>query len=173
MANTTLKHLRSSDTLWSFWERRFWYDGTAMGMTLSEPLASPPQVHSAIASGSLAACYYIVYFFHRLGGFPGPRVAKMSKLWNVVNSLKSTNFRLMEQTHHQYGDFVRTGTVQIFEDVLKSVFMKNHLLILLVLRPKRDIDIQSGSSPCSWRSWHQVRLVWYYATSSLRRHYKE
>lgn len=87
--------------------------------------------------------------FHRLGGFPGPRVAKTSKLWNVVNSLKFTNFRLMEQMHRQYGDFVRTGTVQIFEDGLKSVFMKNHLLILLVLRPKRDIDIQSGSCPCS------------------------
>lgn len=49
-------------------------------------------------------------FFHRLHDFPGPRLAKVSKLWNVVKASKSTNFRLMEDLHDRYGDFIRTGT---------------------------------------------------------------
>lgn len=49
-------------------------------------------------------------FFHRLNNFPGPRLAKVSKLWNVVKASKSTNFRLMEDLHDRYGDFIRTGT---------------------------------------------------------------
>ena len=48
-------------------------------------------------------------FFHPLREFPGPKMAKVSKFWNVMNTLYSTNFRLMEDMHQSYGDFVRTG----------------------------------------------------------------
>ena len=68
---------------------------------------------------SIISCYGIALFssifiyrvfFHRLHDFPGPRLAKVSKLWNVIRASKSTNFRLMEDMHKRYGDFVRTGT---------------------------------------------------------------
>ena len=57
-------------------------------------------------------CSMFVYrvFFHRLRGYPGPFMAKVTKLWNVVRASKSTNFRLMEDMRCRYGDFVRTGT---------------------------------------------------------------
>ena len=49
-------------------------------------------------------------FCHRLHKFPGPFMAKVTKLWNVIMAMDSTNFRLMDSLYHQYGDFVRTGT---------------------------------------------------------------
>ena len=47
--------------------------------------------------------------FYPLHGFPGPSMAKVTKFWNVANSMDSGNFRLMDKLHQQYGDFVRTG----------------------------------------------------------------
>ena len=56
-------------------------------------------------------CSMFIYrmFLHPLHNFPGPKLAKVSKLWNVLKTLDSTNFRLMEDMHRIYGDFVRTG----------------------------------------------------------------
>ena len=71
-----------------------------------------------LVATSIISCYGITLFgsmltyrvfFHRLQKFPGPPLAKVSKLWNVVKASKSTNFRLMEDLHNCYGDFVRTG----------------------------------------------------------------
>ena len=53
----------------------------------------------------------IVYrvFFHRLRGFPGPRLAAISKLWHSANCVGARNHLLLEQMRKKYGDFVRTG----------------------------------------------------------------
>ena len=48
-------------------------------------------------------------FFHRLHSFPGPGLAKVSKFWNVAKTIDSSNYRLLDSLHRQYGDFVRTG----------------------------------------------------------------
>jgi hypothetical protein len=49
-------------------------------------------------------------FFHRLRGFPGPFMARASKLWHVWKlAPRSDNFVLLDKLHEQYGDFVRTG----------------------------------------------------------------
>lgn len=48
-------------------------------------------------------------FFHSLRAFPGPFMARTTKLWNVLRIVGSTNFALMEEMHDTYGDFVRTG----------------------------------------------------------------
>ena len=61
-------------------------------------------------TGSL--CLSIVVYrlyFHRLGHFPGPRMAAVSKLWHMGHTLSSQNHLLMERLHKHYGDFVRTG----------------------------------------------------------------
>ena len=42
--------------------------------------------------------------FHRLGRFPGPSLARVSKLWHVYRARQSLN-------HPEYGSFVRTGKV--------------------------------------------------------------
>ena len=48
--------------------------------------------------------------FHPLHHFPGPALAKVSKLWNVAHCLGSKNHLLLDGLHKEYGDFVRTGT---------------------------------------------------------------
>jgi len=53
----------------------------------------------------------IIYrcFLHRLSKFPGPALARVTKLWHVYHCLNSQNHLLMMRIHKQYGDIVRTG----------------------------------------------------------------
>ena len=48
-------------------------------------------------------------FFHPLRKFPGPIWARVSKFWHVGKLLSQPNFKLLDDLHQQYGDFVRTG----------------------------------------------------------------
>lgn len=67
----------------------------------------------AVASYSAALWTSILtyrIFLHPLKSFPGPWMAKTSKLWHMwILSEKSDNFRRLEGWHQKYGDFVRTG----------------------------------------------------------------
>lgn len=50
-------------------------------------------------------------FFHRLGKFPGPFLARLS---NLYLTMMSSNLHLYEEIgklHRTYGDYVRTGNV--------------------------------------------------------------
>ena len=53
----------------------------------------------------------IIYrvFFHRLSSFPGPFLARISKLWHVYHVRYSQNHQFLNNLHKQYGPFVRTG----------------------------------------------------------------
>ena len=69
---------------------------------------------SATLCGVFAFCLFgsiTIYrtLFHRLGGFQGPFLARISKLWHVAQCLDSKNYVLLEKLRQQYGDFVRTG----------------------------------------------------------------
>ena len=48
-------------------------------------------------------------FFHDLRGFPGPTLAKVTKLWHTWQVLDAKQYLLLDRLHMQYGDFVRTG----------------------------------------------------------------
>ena len=48
-------------------------------------------------------------FFHRLDSFPGPRLAKLSKFYQVFTGLRLDAFRRSHAAHQKYGNFVRTG----------------------------------------------------------------
>ncbi|CAD6570623.1 MAG: hypothetical protein ASARMPRED_003804 [Alectoria sarmentosa] len=52
-------------------------------------------------------------FFHELGKFPGPIGARVSKFWHVGKLLGRPNFKVLDELHQQYGDFVRTGPNEI------------------------------------------------------------
>lgn len=70
--------------------------------------------HLVIASYILALFSSItIYrlFFHRLKHFPGPFLARITKLWHVWKARHRQNYLVLEALHHQYGDFVRTGIV--------------------------------------------------------------
>lgn len=50
-------------------------------------------------------------FFHPLKTFPGPRPAKLSKIWAFVQTAKTGLkwYQVDEALHQEYGDYVRTG----------------------------------------------------------------
>lgn len=54
----------------------------------------------------------IIYrvFFHRLHHFPGPFMAKLTKLFHFyLSAQKSDNHIVVDRLHQKYGPFVRTG----------------------------------------------------------------
>lgn len=51
-------------------------------------------------------------FFHRLRLFPGPPLAKVSKIWHASHCLDCQNHLFLEDLRHRYGPFVRTGRFQ-------------------------------------------------------------
>jgi tryprostatin B 6-hydroxylase len=91
---------------------------------VTETLLSSSQSWRALARNAVltTSCFTIatlssiaVYrlFFHRLGDFPGPALARVSKLWHTVQCQDSRNHLVLDKLHQQYGDFVRTGKPQI------------------------------------------------------------
>lgn len=58
--------------------------------------------------------------FHPLRHFPGPKLAAASKLWHVFKCRSGKNFRVLEDLHHKYGQYVRTGKLPKFHDHLPS-----------------------------------------------------
>lgn len=50
-------------------------------------------------------------FFHPLKNFPGPRPAKLSKIWAFLHTAKTGLkwYQVDEALHQEYGDYVRTG----------------------------------------------------------------
>jgi tryprostatin B 6-hydroxylase len=50
-----------------------------------------------------------VFRFTQLRSFPGPRLARLSKLWHVVKSRNGKNHLVLDALREEYGDFVRTG----------------------------------------------------------------
>ena len=76
-------------------------------------------MQDALWNSSLIMTFYfstlfssmIIYraFFHPLNGFPGPRMARVTKLWHCTQLTHFDNYRQINRLHDEYGDFVRTG----------------------------------------------------------------
>ena len=47
--------------------------------------------------------------FHPLAGYPGPPLAKVTKLWGVWNTWNGDQHHVWLRLHRKYGPFVRTG----------------------------------------------------------------
>ncbi|KEY68850.1 hypothetical protein S7711_03790 [Stachybotrys chartarum IBT 7711] len=62
-------------------------------------------------------------FFHRLAAFPGPTLAKVSKLWHTVKCSDSKNYLVLGELQKQYGDFVRTGPNEITSFLPEALYM--------------------------------------------------
>lgn len=64
--------------------------------------------------GLMASIAIYRIFFHRLtkAGFPGPPLARVTKLWHVWVCRASRNHQVLYSLNKQYGDFVRTGRLE-------------------------------------------------------------
>lgn len=78
--------------------------------SLSAALASAGPLSGVFFAALFASIVTYRLFLHQLRQFPGPTLAKASKLWHVTHCLDSKNHLLMDRLHQEYGDFVRTGT---------------------------------------------------------------
>lgn len=73
-------------------------------------------------------------FLHPLRKFPGPVMARTSKLWGVAQTAKSFQYHyLVRDLHQKYGDFVRLG-VFIYLLLLDTSYQ------LLATRSQRALD---------------------------------
>ncbi|KAI1095731.1 cytochrome P450 [Rostrohypoxylon terebratum] len=98
-------------------------------------------------------------FFHRLtkAGFPGPSLARVTKLWHVWACRNARNHQVLYNLNKKYGDFVRTGPseVSVFHpdvfmatdgprsDCIKSEWY-DLLLPDLALNTARDKTLHAG-----------------------------
>lgn len=48
-------------------------------------------------------------FFHRLGEYPGPFLARLTQLWRVGRNIRGENYLVMDELHRKYGEYVRVG----------------------------------------------------------------
>ena len=79
-------------------------------------------------------------FFHPLRNFPGPLGVRVSKFWHVAKLLGQPNFKVLEEWHQQYGDFVRTGEHHVLIRTAEKVLMRD------MFRPKRNLNPLSLSN---------------------------
>ncbi|KAH9029480.1 high nitrogen upregulated cytochrome P450 monooxygenase 2 [Lactarius pseudohatsudake] len=85
---------------------------------LSVPISyHVPRPSAAVLLGFLAygsavtsfALFYRLSPFHPLAKYPGPAIAKTSKLWAAYHCAKGDMHRLYKSLHDRYGDVVRVG----------------------------------------------------------------
>ncbi|PWY96633.1 benzoate 4-monooxygenase cytochrome P450 [Aspergillus sclerotioniger CBS 115572] len=78
-------------------------------------------------------------FFHPLRRFPGPLGARITKLWHVWQVRDSRNYRVLDDLHTQYGDFVRTGPNE-----------------LTIFHPDIFLTIDGPKSTCIKAEWYDL-----------------
>ena len=69
-------------------------------------------VFTTLGCFNLSLCTSILIyraFFHPLQRFPGPPLAKLSKLYHATRLKNFDNYRVLAAWHDRYGDVVRTG----------------------------------------------------------------
>ncbi|EAA66961.1 hypothetical protein AN8338.2 [Aspergillus nidulans FGSC A4] len=63
-------------------------------------------------------------FFHRLRHFPGPWMAKVTRISAVLKAVERTQYHLdLKEMHRKYGDFVRTGPREISVNRPSAVYL--------------------------------------------------
>lgn len=82
---------------------------TEIGEGIRQALLNSLWIVSAYNLGLFGSMTIYRSFFHPLRSFPGPPLAKVSKLWHVFNILDAKNHLLLDDLRNRYGDIVRTG----------------------------------------------------------------
>jgi hypothetical protein len=85
---------------------------TASGIRAQLAFGTTCLLFTTYTLGVVSSMLVYRLFFHPLRNFPGPPMAKVTKLWHVTKTVKAKNYLLMQKMHTKYGDFVRTGNTR-------------------------------------------------------------
>lgn len=77
------------------------------------------------------ACYRLSPW-HPLARYPGPILARLSKLWGVYGVLRGNTKEVMREVHAKYGSYVRIG-LWVFSDHRRN----SEKLMFIILRLRR------------------------------------
>jgi hypothetical protein len=89
--------------------------GTAHYSMVDQPVTLTSSIATAYLFGLYGSMLVYRAFFHRLGSFPGPAMAKLSNLYiTFLSGRRLQLFRELESLHAKYGDYVRTGPTELF-----------------------------------------------------------
>ncbi|KAF7317262.1 hypothetical protein HMN09_00461300 [Mycena chlorophos] len=91
---------------------------------------------TAVFLGSLTTSIVVYRLspWHPLAQYPGPLLARVTKMWGLYTQLSTRKHKILKRLHEQYGDFVRIGPNDISignADAIKTVlgaggFQKGH-----------------------------------------------
>ena len=105
----------------------WWFFLRHESVTISEHIRLCSLVFGSYIISLFSSIVIYRLFFHRLRDFPGSRLAAASKLWHIFKCRHSKNFRILEDTYRQYGQFVRTGKLSCFSDPVDLGFKESEL----------------------------------------------
>ncbi|KAL5042261.1 hypothetical protein BDW71DRAFT_200739 [Aspergillus fruticulosus] len=108
-------------------------------LTLTVISTTAIQLITGYVLGLLSSIGLYRAFFHRLNSFPGPFLARTTKLWHLWKSRSSQNHFLLAELQKQYGDFVRTGPSEI-----------------TVFHPQVFKAIDGPNTKCSKAEWYDL-----------------
>jgi hypothetical protein len=81
------------------------------GFTILEVVMQVSVIAMSFNAGLFTSMITYRIFFHRLGHFPGPFGAKVTRFWSAWITAREVKYhKEVAQMHQKYGDFVRTGT---------------------------------------------------------------
>lgn len=92
----------------------------------------------------LTSLGYVAYqqYFHPLSIFPGPFLASLTDLWQVLQFLAGQQPYNLTELHEKHGSIVRYGPNKLSvtsEDVIRSIYIKNSRIM-----PKTEYYNPSG-----------------------------
>ncbi|KAF5863921.1 hypothetical protein ETB97_009028 [Aspergillus alliaceus] len=114
----------------------------ASGLELGLPRHWAPQVVGYHILGIYGSMLLYRAFLHRLGGFPGPVLARLSNFY--VSALSARRFHLYEETqrlHKLYGDYVRLGEMWLSPPMASVVSWQCELIEWLGLLGPTELSI--------------------------------
>lgn len=67
----------------------------------------------------IAATVHVIYqcFYSPLARFPGPFLAKLSKVWRAYSTARGQSHRDLVNLHRKYGNVVRIGPNELYAEL--------------------------------------------------------
>lgn len=131
-------------------------------------------IQALLEASLISACYLSSLFtsilvyrlsFHRLGTFPGPVLARSSKLWHAWKVRYSKNHLLLDRLHHQYGDFVRTGALKRDWPELSQAHNQAGPSELTIFDASAFLAVNGPGTKCTKSAWYDFMQPNYSITS--------